>query len=1147
MVRRGRAHLQKQGGMLASIGGDEPLRKENLHSNKEPGASATENGKSAKVAQTKVKLQPKVSQPKKDLSKTTQTKQQTQLAISPAKQEATHTHQGNLSPLMATPSAPLSSVKINIPTESSSSNEGTIRRELFQSPLSSVSSSAADSLSPRRDSPASTCGSSKDSDLSHVEDTSLKSVNKTQTSTDSRSIKSEEDEEYGSCDDSVNSNSDSDSESESNNSCSGSNSDDETNNSVASEASPGSCEEHIPEHEYEEDDDYSVEVDESEDELEFDEESDDDEGKKRGRPSNKNGQKSKNGATKTADASRMNRAKLPQPGNRLNKSIKSSAVAKERSNDTEESSDESSRSWGSKGSDAKEMENSHVDGNEESDAEVDRENSCDFEGANLEESAEQNTPNEPPKDMASYISTLHHTQIKTSKSSSKRFTKVASSKEPTTSQVLSVVDQLFGMIEDINTVTVGDIVHSVAKHFGVHVKKEMKKAIKARLTELIRAKAAGVTASKPRSIDDKPKEKSKARKPAVAKKQKEVKQADSDVENSPTDPTDSEVIALVDELFEATDGDTVYFSDIVGSVASHFGLSQVKKPIKRLIRDRFAQLIEANDSGAGQLEDPKGCEANEAPALEHLEEESCSAKETNETSKGNTPNVIDGSPTPACSLESPKSDHGEECNSFGGVDSLFDGDFGNENDHGMSPAFNNETCDSTKDQLSTIDHTPHADKHMKSPGSLIFSADSRDKSLAGEHLKCNDSFMSCETTLFKNLSPECLKSNSSEPIDHLMGSLSTTYSLSSTSESRRIEKGKWSLGNEIGSGSFGVVHVGMNAVDGSLMAVKVLRIPSNNKSVIVQELQREIDLMRSLNHPNIVQYLGAEVDTKNNILNIFQEWVAGGSVSSLLKKFGAFSPAVVRSYTTQILQGLDYLHSHHIIHRDIKGGNILISNDGSVKLADFGASKRVEAFGTDPDKMMEELTVRGTPYFMAPEVFEEKYGPKADVWSVGGVVFQMATGSPPWKDLRHKNPISLFFHLKNTEGPPETSAPINDRYLNDLIAQCFQRHPSKRPDTKALLNELLLNHSPSIGTDVGKVPEKNQLMESPQQTDGVQFLDLQDTSLSDSLCYSLTLPVPLPVGKQTKNEFDTSDWPDWAKKSYQLTSSRPKCNPFSRS
>jgi serine/threonine protein kinase len=103
------------------------------------------------------------------------------------------------------------------------------------------------------------------------------------------------------------------------------------------------------------------------------------------------------------------------------------------------------------------------------------------------------------------------------------------------------------------------------------------------------------------------------------------------------------------------------------------------------------------------------------------------------------------------------------------------------------------------------------------------------------------------------------------------------------------------------------------------MAIKVLKIPrSKNKSAVVQELQREIDLMRSLNHPNIVRYLGAEVDAQNDTLYIFQEWVPSGSVSSLLKNFGPFSVAVVRSYTTQILKGLEYLHSHHIIHRDIK-------------------------------------------------------------------------------------------------------------------------------------------------------------------------------------------------------------------------------------
>lgn len=105
-----------------------------------------------------------------------------------------------------------------------------------------------------------------------------------------------------------------------------------------------------------------------------------------------------------------------------------------------------------------------------------------------------------------------------------------------------------------------------------------------------------------------------------------------------------------------------------------------------------------------------------------------------------------------------------------------------------------------------------------------------------------------------------------------------------------------------------------------IMAVKVLQIPNENKRAIVDELQREIDLMKTLKHPNIVRYLGAEVDTSRNILNIFQEWVPGGCISTLLKKFGPFSINVVKSYLTQILDGLDYLHCNGIIHRDIKVG-----------------------------------------------------------------------------------------------------------------------------------------------------------------------------------------------------------------------------------
>lgn len=818
--------------MLASLGGDEPTRKENVHSNRVAAA------KPAKTEKQNVNLEPKVSQPK--LHQASRLNQESQPANSPLK----HINKSRdkevqlLKSPTTTPSAPLSSIKINLPDVSSSTSEESARRELFQSPLSSVSSTAADSER---------SASSESSALSPVDDAS---VYKTRISTDSRSIVSEDDGGYDSSGQS-NSVSDSDSD-ESNRSGSESNSYASCDKSMISEESAGS-EEIIPEHEYEEDEDYSIEMEESEDELEFDEESEDG-GGKRGRPKGKSvkkAQKNKRDDVKSAEKAEKGKSKSTGKKPAETKESKSKSADKSNEKGISESSDD--ESVDSRQSEADVKETGSVN-NESRISEDDRDTNdcCDFDEEPSEEPA-QPAPNEPPKEMASYISTLQHTQIKTTKSSSKRFTKISSKNKPTTSQILSVVDQLFGMIEDINTVTVGDIVHSVAEHFGIKVNKETKKAIKMRLTELICAKAAGVEAAKPSISNESPKEqtKPKPRRRTATKKHQEEKQVDEAAVSK--EPSDSDVIALVDQLFKATHGDTVYFSDILGSVASHFGISKVKKETKTLIRTRFVELMDTDESTEAVV--VATAEQQSENEVEKSASEDGAAKELmadQEPRQATVVDIINISSTENAVASDQENDN-ESNISFGEVDTSFDvdcDDHVNEHRaHAASPTDSNRldepnaTISRSHNQesvgvISNAVQTPQISKSMKCPESLIASVDSRDKSLAGENLKCNDSFMSCETTLFKNLSPECMKTTN-DSVDKLMSSLSISDSLSSMSESRRVEKGQWSLGKEIGSGSFGVVHVGMNAIDGSKYCVRHFNccLDDKSKSRFVLNLQ----------------------------------------------------------------------------------------------------------------------------------------------------------------------------------------------------------------------------------------------------------------------------------------------------------------------
>lgn len=255
---------------------------------------------------------------------------------------------------------------------------------------------------------------------------------------------------------------------------------------------------------------------------------------------------------------------------------------------------------------------------------------------------------------------------------------------------------------------------------------------------------------------------------------------------------------------------------------------------------------------------------------------------------------------------------------------------------------------------------------------------------------------------------------------------------------------EWKKGQCLGTGSFGEVYLGLNEDTGKLMAVKVMelgeKLLKSNKRVLL--LQREIDLLRSMKSPYIVNYLG--VQTKNHNLEIFLEFVAGGSIASLLKKFGRFNEKLTSLYTRQMLMGLAYLHRHHIVHRDIKGGNILVDISGTCKLADFGASLTLQDLKSEgkPD-------IQGTPYWMAPEVIRQQpHGRKVDIWSLGCTVIEMVTGSPPWCGF--EDVISTLYHIASTTKPPELPSYLSAN-CKDFILKCLDRNPVTRSTAKQLL------------------------------------------------------------------------------------------------
>ncbi|KAJ2927195.1 hypothetical protein H1R20_g9910, partial [Candolleomyces eurysporus] len=245
---------------------------------------------------------------------------------------------------------------------------------------------------------------------------------------------------------------------------------------------------------------------------------------------------------------------------------------------------------------------------------------------------------------------------------------------------------------------------------------------------------------------------------------------------------------------------------------------------------------------------------------------------------------------------------------------------------------------------------------------------------------------------------------------------------------------KWVRGELIGKGTYGRVYLALNATTGEMIAVKQVELPQtpsdksdDRQATVVQALKMESETLKDLDHPHIVQYLGFE-ETPTN-LSIFLEYVPGGSISSWLYKHGKFSEDVTRSFTGQILSGLEYLHSKGILHRDLKADNILVEMSGICKISDFGISKR-----TDDIYGGAFTAMQGTVFWMAPEVINTQkkgYNFKIDIWSVGCVVLEMWGGRRPWTG---QEMIAVMFQLYAAKLPP----PVPDDVILSELADDFR-------------------------------------------------------------------------------------------------------------